>query len=1572
VDGFQGEKRLIMVKSRVTSAQSLPANPEIHQTSKNRHFSFPASIPVTLCQSFRSIRTRLRIGNIHVAVLASLLFTLGTKAQDFAYTVSEGVATITSYTGTDATITIPTMVDTFVVRGIGDYALQNNSTLTSVVIPSGIFVIGEGAFLGCTGLTTTNIPNSVTSVGADAFRDCSGLATVTLGSGVSSIGIGAFANCSNLNSITAAVTNEFYSSQDGVLFDKLKTQLIQYPPIKSGSYVVPSTVTHIGPYAFQGSVNGFTSVTLPASLTGIDFYAFSDCKLLTSIVIPNNVQTIGTFAFNNCTGITSINIGSGTNDIGGKAFLGCYGLIDITVDSLNQSYCSLNGVLFNELQTTLIQYPALRVGRYVVPDGVTNIEPYAFDTAINLTSINLPSGLNLLGDSAFYGCTSLTSVAIPSSVTRIREYTFADCTKLSSVTIGNSVTEIEQYAFSGCIQVTGATFGTGLTRIERNAFSNCSSLLRATFLGNAPALGVSVFASVAGGFAVTYPTLSSGFTTPLWNGYASAPTSLAPPEISVEQPAATILNSGASTVTFAPILVNSTRINTFTIRNLGNRVLHDMIASKDGQNAAEFTISSVATSVNGAASTTFTVTFQPAAVGIRSAVLHLSSNDLDENPFVVQLSGEGLAPSISVEQLPNNTPLVDAVSTVDYGSVSLNSPQVISFTIRNTGTSNLTSLVVSKSGTHSGEFTVGSLGATTVVAGGTTTFTVSFSPTATGVRTAAISIASNVIGSLNPFTCNLTGSGIAPEIAIELENGGNLADSAASVSHGSTLVGTQLFRTYTIRNTGLGNLTGLVVTKSGTHNADFTVTVAPTAPVTTGNFTVVTVGFIPSSTGLRTAAIQIANNDTNENPYDINLSGTGIAPDISIEQGTVLADGTSTVAYGSSNIATGVARTFTVRNPGSANLFNLVTTIDGANASDFTVTTTPASPVLPAGFTTFTVTFNPLALGVRTATLRVASNVVGMKNPFDINLSGTGVSPEISVEQPTNTLLTDGVSTSVFASTVVNATTVNTFTIRNLGTSTLSNISITKDGANPADFTVGAVATSVNAGSNTTFTVTFVPSAAGVRSATIRIINNDLDENPFDILLSGTGIAPDIALELSPNNTPLIDGVSTVTFDIVPINTTKVSSFTIRNSGTSNLTGLAITKSGTNNAEFTVGVLGATTLAPGITTSFTISFRPTATGARTAAIAIASNVVGTKNPFSINLNGGLSSDARLSALSVSAGTLSPVFSSGTNNYTSSVDSLTNSINLTPTILAAGATVRINGVLVASGTPSAAIPLVIGANAINTEVTAADGVTKLTYSLIVTKIDPYGSWAVAQGLVPGNSARLDNPDHDGSSNLLEYAFGTDPLSGQSGALMFTGNVVTQPGTPIIQFSPGPVHTGVFIRRINHVSAGLTYTTQFSSDLTAWSDSSDIPTVLANDGAMQAVAVPYPPGKNFFRVFVNLSDPGSLGGLSLLEYAFGADPLSGHAGALILNGNSITQLGTPITQVSPGPVYSGVFIRRLDYLSAGLTYKPQFSSNLIDWVDSTDIPTVLANDGVVQAVAVPLPADGRFFRVSVSLP
>lgn len=140
----------------------------------------------------------------------------------------------------------------------------------------------------------------------------------------------------------------------------------------------------------------------------------------------------------------------------------------------------------------------------------------------------------------------------------------------------------------------------------------------------------------------------------------------------------------------------------------------------------------------------------------------------------------------------------------------------------------------------------------------------------------------------------------------------------------------------------------------------------------------------------------------------------------------------------------------------------------------------------------------------------VATNSAGETAGADLTFS-TLLLPQIVVEQPAGTDLVDGITTNRFDLTLVGTTNPpRTFIIRNDGQTNLTGLVITKDGVHSNDFTVitNGLSTTLEPGSNTTFTVTFAPGAAGLRTAAIHIANNDLDENPFDLALLGTGYQP--------------------------------------------------------------------------------------------------------------------------------------------------------------------------------------------------------------------------------------------------------------------------------------------------------------------------------------------------------------------------------------------------------------------------------------------------------------------------------
>lgn len=241
-----------------------------------------------------------------------------------------------------------------------------------------------------------------------------------------------------------------------------------------------------------------------------------------------------------------------------------------------------------------------------------------------------------------------------------------------------------------------------------------------------------------------------------------------------------------------------------------------------------------------------------------------------------------------------------------------------------------------------------------------------------------------------------------------------------------------------------------------------------------------------------------------------------------------------------------------------------------------------------------------------------------------LRIAVDGSTPEIEVLPSGGRSLVDGTGNQNLGSVVLGkSATARTFVIRNTGTANLTGLAITKNGSHPSDFVVTApLKTTLSKNSSTTFTVIFKPTVKGKRTAALRIASNDLDENPFDINLTGTGATPAPEIDVQhPAKSSLVDGKASKSFGTVTIGkSSSAKSFTITNTGTANLTGLAIKKDGKHAADFTVTGPAKATLPPGASTTFKIVFKPSAKNARTAAIHIKSNDAD-ENPFDIKLTG---------------------------------------------------------------------------------------------------------------------------------------------------------------------------------------------------------------------------------------------------------------------------------------------------------------------------------------------------------------
>jgi hypothetical protein len=441
-----------------------------------------------------TLKLNLTLKRIYEICAGSLLLLLLSNVANAQYTYAikgSGGITITRYTGPGGVVVIPS-----VINGLP------------------VIAIGEAAFFN-TAVIAVTIPDSVTSVGFDAFGN-TGVTNITIGSGVTDLSPGRFGSpffdCPSLVAIVVSSRNPSFSSEDGVLFDKRQTNLIQCPQATAGRYVVSSKVTGIGGGAFLA------------------------CANLTSLTIPHSVITIGAQAFSRCSSLTNVAIGSGVTNVGNWwTFADCTSLTGITVDPLNPVYSSVDGVLLNRSQTRLMRCPEGKAGSYAIPSKVTEVVGYAFSGCTSLAAVAIPASVRSVGSGAFTGCTRLRAITVDASnpfysgmdgvLFNKNQTTLIQCPggKPGTYTVPSTVTTIAPLAFENCVDLATVTIPNSVTTVGDEAFGWCTSLTGIHFGGNAPSLGRSVFYSDAAavlyylpgttGWGATY----GGLPTVLWN-----------------------------------------------------------------------------------------------------------------------------------------------------------------------------------------------------------------------------------------------------------------------------------------------------------------------------------------------------------------------------------------------------------------------------------------------------------------------------------------------------------------------------------------------------------------------------------------------------------------------------------------------------------------------------------------------------------------------------------------------------------------------------------------------------------------------------------------------------------------------------------------------------------------------------------------------------------------------------------------------------------------------------------------------------------------------------------------------
>ncbi len=250
--------------------------------------------------------------------------------------------------------TIPDTV-TFIIDG----AFYDADFLVELVVNNGVTIIGWYAFYGCDNLTDINIPNSVNSIGVSAFNECNSLKSITIPASVTTIGERSFIACDNLTDILVDSNNQYYSSDsNGVLYNKDKTEIIQYPAGNERTeFIIPDGVISIGSYAFSFCHN-LVNVTIPNSTILIDDGAFFNCYSILGLIIPDSVTSIGRESFSYCYNLSYVIFGLKLKSVGPDAFY-----LD---ENLNHLYLRCGeselGSMFVESGNEVLENCAIHIG----------------------------------------------------------------------------------------------------------------------------------------------------------------------------------------------------------------------------------------------------------------------------------------------------------------------------------------------------------------------------------------------------------------------------------------------------------------------------------------------------------------------------------------------------------------------------------------------------------------------------------------------------------------------------------------------------------------------------------------------------------------------------------------------------------------------------------------------------------------------------------------------------------------------------------------------------------------------------------------------------------------------------------------------------------------------------------------------------------------------------------------------------------------------------------------------------------------------------------------------------------
>ena len=345
------------------------------------------------------------------------------------------------------------------VKVIGSYAFNAQTNITSITIPEGIEEMEFYACRGCTSLRSIDLPSTLRTMGNAVFIGCTNLLVGVVPDGVTTMGRDMFSNCKSMTSVTFSRNVKSLDAMTCYHCDSLT------------HVEIPYGVTNIGVSAFSYCGN-LVTVSIPDTVESIGNYAFNNCPNLEPFGLPSGLKVLNPL-FSGSPKIRTITIPAATQAVDGYAFAGDYDWIG--VDSGNNYFESVDGVLYSKDRTTLVAWPN-GITPVAIQPGTLRIAERAFMNNKSTFALVLPAGLQRVGKWAFSGCSGISSLSLPSSMLEIGDGAFRWCSGMESVTFANGIRTIGCEAFMNCTRLSEVVLPPSVTLIATNAFRVCSLL----------------------------------------------------------------------------------------------------------------------------------------------------------------------------------------------------------------------------------------------------------------------------------------------------------------------------------------------------------------------------------------------------------------------------------------------------------------------------------------------------------------------------------------------------------------------------------------------------------------------------------------------------------------------------------------------------------------------------------------------------------------------------------------------------------------------------------------------------------------------------------------------------------------------------------------------------------------------------------------------------------------------------------------------------------------------------------------------------------------------------------------